>query len=272
MDWSCCTVERLDYPLPIYIIFSLLNSHLLFFNYIRALFTLAYGSSFFHFSIIIKGRVAQSLFLESGLSLSPSAARQFSAAISPVLMFRGTLQSLQPAPMCTSSENRLPCEPFIRSLLTSRRNNSGVSLPLWPEAPGNVGRSWAEVVRCALLPTPDGCMRLLQACRRLWLRLFCSRSSGAEWSGYVWGKGFYPFIRALKRLLHPTLVQLYFLGYSWWTLELEMVFLGVLNTIVKLAICGIFKKKLWSIEIYCTDVLSKVGVPGKGSSSAYLEH
>lgn len=99
-------------------------------------------------------------FIPGVRTLAPPAAKQFSAAISHVLMLRSTLQSPQPASMCISSENRLPREPFIRSLLTSRRNNSGMSLPLCPEAPGNVGRSWAEVVRCALLPTPD-CMRLL---------------------------------------------------------------------------------------------------------------
>lgn len=157
MDWSCSTVERLDYPLLIYIIFSLLNSHLLFFNYIRALFTLAYGSSFFHLCM------AQGLFQNNqgprgtafspGVrTLAPPAAKQFSGAISHALMLRGTLQSPQPASMCISSKNRLPREPFIRSLLTSRRNNSGVSLPLCPEAPGNVGRKWSGAL-CFRLQT-----------------------------------------------------------------------------------------------------------------------
>lgn len=63
MGWSCRTMERWEYPLSIYMIFSPLNSHLLFFNYTRALFALACGFSFIYawlktFSRIIKGRVA----------------------------------------------------------------------------------------------------------------------------------------------------------------------------------------------------------------------
>lgn len=171
MNRGCSTWQRLDYPLPIYIIFSPLNSHLLFFNYTSALFTLTYGSSYFHLSM------AQGLFQNNqgprgtaftpGVrTLAPLAARQFSSSISSMFMFPGTQQSPQPAPMCTSSvKNRQPRELFSPPQLSSRRNSFGVSLPPCPEAPGNVGRRWAEVVRCALLPTPDDCMRFLGAVR-----------------------------------------------------------------------------------------------------------
>lgn len=109
MDWSCSTMERLDYPLPIHIIFSPLNSLLLFFNYMRVLFTLAYRSSFFH---LCTGRglfqnnqgPRGTAFIPGVKTLAPPAGRQFSSATSPNrFVFPGTLQTPPPAPMYTSS-------------------------------------------------------------------------------------------------------------------------------------------------------------------------
>ena len=96
MDWSYSTAGRLDYPRPIYIISSPLNSHLLFFNYMRALFTLAYGSSFFHLCMALglfqNGQGPRgTAFIPGVRTLAPPAARQFSSAISPSkLISRGT--------------------------------------------------------------------------------------------------------------------------------------------------------------------------------------
>lgn len=46
---------------------------------------------------------------------------------------------------------------------------------------------------------------------------------------------------------------------------------ALLNTIVKLVRPGVWGKKSAKCEVYCTHVLSKVGVLGKGNASAQLD-